>query len=106
MTLPPGILKQLQEYMAAKITERGFADETLQERMILLTEEVGELAKTVRKSSGMNLEKNKENNQNAGEEITDVLNMLFAVAIKFGLDIEEEFKKKEAKNDQRTYKKS
>ncbi len=104
--LPEGTITHLQEYMAKKIAERGFEDETLHERMILLTEEIGELAKVVRKSSGMNLEKKKEALENAGEEITDALNMIFAVGIKLGLNIEEEFKKKEAKNDQRTYKRS
>lgn len=104
--LPEGTIIRLQEYMTKKIAERGFEDETLQERMILLTEEIGELAKVVRKSSGMNVEKKPEALKNAGEEITDVLNMVFAVGIKLGLNIEEEFKKKEAKNDERTYKRS
>ena len=51
-----GTLKHLQEYVAGKIEERGFKDESLHERLILLTEEVGELAKTCRKISGMNVD--------------------------------------------------
>lgn len=103
---PKGIMTKLQTYMTEKIAERGLSDETLQERMILLTEEIGELAKVVRYSTGMNVNKDKKEMSKAGEEITDVLNMTFAVAIALGLNVEEEYRKKEIKNDQRTYKKA
>ena len=60
-TLQPGTIKQLQEHVATKIKERGFEDETLHERLVLLMEEVGELAKACRKVSGMNVDAVKEN---------------------------------------------
>src|SRR3989344_7968037 len=103
MELKKGTLSHLQDYMALKIKERGFEDETLHERLVLLTEELGELAKACRKLSGMNEDKHKENSYMAGEEVTDVINMVFAVAIKLGLDVEKEFLEKEFKNDKRIY---
>ncbi|MSU54842.1 MAG: RS21-C6 protein [Candidatus Staskawiczbacteria bacterium] len=105
MEIKKGTISHLQDYMAFKIKERGFEDETLHERLVLLTEEVGELAKACRKLSGMHEEKYKENSYMAGEEVTDVMNMVFAVAIKLGLDIEKEFTEKELKNDKRIYEK-
>jgi NTP pyrophosphatase (non-canonical NTP hydrolase) len=103
MQLKDGALKSLQKYIELKIKERGFKDETLHERLVLLMEEVGELAKACRKISGMNIEKGKENSHMVGEEIADVINLTFAVAIKLELDVEKEFEKKEEKNDMRSY---
>jgi NTP pyrophosphatase (non-canonical NTP hydrolase) len=106
INLKPGTIKNLQEYVTKKIEERGFADETLHERLVLLTEEVGELAKACRKISGMNVDSDKDIKYTVGEEITDVINMAIAVGVELNIDIEKEFLKKEAKNDQRIFKRS
>lgn len=106
MELKPETIKHLQDYVAAKIEERGFADETLHERLLLLTEEVGEVVKACRKVSNMNMDQAKESKYNIGEEIVDVINLVFAVAIERGLDMEAEYRKKEAEIDQRTYARS
>jgi len=92
--------------VAEKIEERGFADETIHERLILLMEEMGELAKACRKISGMNVDTKRNIKYKVGEEITDVLNMLFAVGVELDIDIEKEFFSKEEKNDKRVYKRS
>jgi NTP pyrophosphatase (non-canonical NTP hydrolase) len=105
-TLKPGTIKRLQEYVSKKIKERGFEDESVHERLVLLMEEVGELAKACRKISGMNVDSARDTKYKVGEEITDVLNMLFAVGIRLEIDIESEFFNKERKIDQRTYKRS
>jgi NTP pyrophosphatase (non-canonical NTP hydrolase) len=98
-----GTIKHLQEYIADKIKERGFEDETIQERLLLLSEEVGELIHGCRKITGMNIDKNREIMSNIGEEIADVINMVFAVGIKTGLNIEKEFLAKEQGVDKRFY---
>jgi NTP pyrophosphatase (non-canonical NTP hydrolase) len=101
--LPKGTITHLQKYIADKIVERGFEDETVRERLVLLMEEVGELAKACRKVSGMNQDQVRENSYHVGEELTDVINMVFAVGIELGLNIEQEFLKKEAEVDKRLY---
>lgn len=106
INLPAGTISHLQEYITAKIKERDFADETLHERLVLLMEEIGELAKACRKISSMNVDPQREIKNTVGEEITDSLNMLFAVGIVLGLDIEKEFLAKEARVDQRHYERS
>ncbi len=103
MELKKGTISHLQEYVAEKIKERGFEDESLHERLLLLTEELGELVNACRKISGMNVDKNREITNNTGEEIADVINLVFAVGIKLGLDIEKEFIEKNAKVDKRIY---
>ncbi len=106
MELKSGTIKHLQEYVDAKLKERGFADETLHERLLLLTEELGELVNACRKISGMNVDKNRDITNEAGEEIADMINLVFAVGIELGLDIEKEFLEKNAKVDKRIYKRS
>jgi NTP pyrophosphatase (non-canonical NTP hydrolase) len=101
---PEEAIRKLQEYVAAKIVERGFEDETLHERLLLLMEEVGELAKACRKISGMNIDQHREITNVVGEEVADVINLVFAVGIELGLDIEKEFCEKEEKIDTRVYK--
>ena len=103
MELKKDTIKNLQEYTAQKIKERGFEDESLHERLLMLTEELGELVKACRKMSGMYVDKQRPITHAPGEEITDVINMVFAVGIKLGLDIEKEFVEKEAKIDKRNY---
>ena len=102
-TLKAGTINTLQKYVANKIKERGFEDETIHERLVLLMEEVGELAKACRKISGMNIDLNRDIKYKVGEEITDVINMTFAVGIKLNINIEKEFFDKERKNDKRIY---
>jgi len=104
--LQKGTIKELQRYITLKIKERGFEDETLHERLLLLAEEVGELINASRKVSGMNVDHNREIKNEMGEEIADVLNMIFAVGIKAGVNIEEEFFEKEKKIDKRNYKRT
>lgn len=106
MELQPNTIKHIQEYVAAKIEERGFADENLHERLLLLAEEIGELIKACRKVNGMNEDQAKQNKYNIGEEVVDVINMALAVAIERGLDMEAEYRKKEAEIDRRTYERS
>ena len=99
-------IKHLQEYVGQKLKERGFDDETLHERLLLLTEEVGELINACRKLTGMNVDEAREITNEAGEELTDVINMVFSVGIKLGLDMEKEYSKKEERVDKRRYKRS
>lgn len=106
MELQEGTIKHLQEYIARKVQERGFEDESLHERLLLLTEELGELVHACRKISGMNVDQNREITDKVGEEVADVLNLIFAVGIKLGLDIEKEFIEKEKIVDQRVYKRA
>ena len=101
--LKPGSVKSLQKYVSDKIIERGFEDETVQESLLLLVEEVGELVKAARKATGMNVSKYSKE-YDMGQEIADVINLIFAVGIKAGIDIEKEFIKKNNEVDKRFYK--
>ena len=47
-----GTIKNLHDHISAKIKEYGFDDETLQERLLILTEEIGELIASCRRIEG------------------------------------------------------
>ena len=64
-------LKDLQKYVNDMIEIRGFSQETPQDVMLLLTEEVGELAKEIRKSRKYYLDTNKNNELDVEGEIAD-----------------------------------
>lgn len=106
MELKPRTIRHLQDYVSGKISERGFEDETLHERLLLLAEEVGELIHACRKTAGMNVDQHREIPDKVGEELADVINMTFAVAAKAGIDVEKEFVSKEKIIDKRSYARS
>lgn len=97
-------LKDLLEYNKKMIQARGFEDETPQDIMLLLTEELGELAKEVRKSTHIKLDSKADRTQNLDKEIADVFNYILSLCVATEVDLFEAFKKKEIENLKRTWK--
>ena len=99
-------LVQIQEYIKKVIELRGFSEQNIEKTMLLLTEEVGELTKAVRKnSSGASIDLNRINNYDSIEsEIADVLIVLISVANILNIDIFESLKEKEKININRKWK--
>lgn len=97
----PAELSALQDYVRAKSRERGFDDESVAQKFMLLSEEVGELAKAARKLAGIKTA-SKEKTQ-AGEEAADVLFVLLNVCNKLDVKLAEAFRSKERKNDSRQW---
>jgi NTP pyrophosphatase (non-canonical NTP hydrolase) len=104
MKIKKGTIKEIQEYVREKTKERGFGDDPLAVKLLLLSEEVGELIHASRRHLGMNF-RNKIKDTVIGEELSDILYMVFSIANKLGIDMEKELIKKENKNDKRIYKK-
>lgn len=96
-------LINFQNYVAELETERGFANQTIIDKCLLLGEEVGELFKAVRKSEGLAVDSNSSFTE-IGDEFTDIFIYLCAIANRKGIDLEEAFRKKEVKNKQRIWK--
>lgn len=96
-------IKELQEYYKKKAQERGFADETPQDSLLLLTEELGELARAVRKHAGIKID-NKSRIPEVEEELADILIYLLHLSNQLGIDLEKSFWEKEEENNQRNWK--
>ena len=101
-------LREVQNYIANMNEVRGFNNETIQERMLLLTEEIGELAKSIRKTSkNMYTDINKEYNYDTIEsEVADCFYVLLSVASYLNIDVFQSLKDKEKENINRVWKKN
>jgi len=95
-------LADFQRYVTQLEQERGFAEQTLLDKCLLLGEEVGELFKAVRKSEGLLIDKTSSVGE-IGDELADILIYLCAIANRTGIDLETAFRDKEARNHTRTW---
>lgn len=94
----PGMtLNQLVAHVEAKRKERAFEDKQ-DMLLILLTEELGELANELRKHW-----KGKGVTRETGFEMIDALTYVFRLGLSFGVDMEKALVEKETKNRERQW---
>ncbi len=96
-------LNDLQHYVAEICEERGWTKDSPSEKFVLFIEEVGELAKAMRKAAGLYQEQAKQRDIPLEEEFADVLSYLLDLANCFHIDLEQAFREKEAINQTRTW---
>ncbi|MEO1651940.1 MAG: MazG nucleotide pyrophosphohydrolase domain-containing protein [Bacteroidota bacterium] len=97
-------LSDLQEYLKNVAQERGWTKSSDLELFLLLSEEVGELAKAIRNRRGLFREEGKKYPPEELEaEMADVLSYLLDLANHFNIDLETAFRSKEKKNAQRAW---
>ncbi|HEY1096236.1 MAG TPA: RS21-C6 protein [Alphaproteobacteria bacterium] len=107
MTLPA-----LQQHAMAVCRHFGWDKASDEKCFLLFIEEVGELAKAMRKAMGYTIEQNNPDKpvQNAAaiqanltEEFADVLNYFVELACRFNIDLEQAYKTKTLDNMQRQW---
>ena len=86
-------MKDLHKFVKKFSKEKGFDKETLEQKVMLLTEEVGELAKAVRVYTTVKVGKHSKKRE-FSEEAADVLYVLVDICNKLNVDLEQEFSKK------------
>ena len=96
-------LSELQHYVAEVCEERGWTKDSPSEKFVLFIEEVGELAKAMRKAAGLYEEQAKPREMPLEEDFADVLSYLLDLANCFGIDLEQAFRAKELVNQSRTW---
>lgn len=97
-------LLDLQQYVAELEAERGFDKNTVLEKYLLLSEEIGELAKCIRKqASTMRTDANKNYSFDTAGEFGDILILLCALANRLEVDLEQAFRDKEEINKKRKW---
>jgi NTP pyrophosphatase (non-canonical NTP hydrolase) len=96
-------LGDLQRYVAEVCQERGWTKDSPPEKFVLFIEEVGELAKAMRKAAGLYVEQAKPRDMSLEEEFADVLSYLLDLANCFHIDLEQAFRAKEQVNQSRTW---
>ena len=100
-------IKEVQEYIKNVIHMRGFDSQDVEKTMLLLTEEIGELAKAIRKdATDMATDKNKLYTYDTIEgEVADVFIVLISICNKLDIDLFTALKEKEKKNCSRNWSK-
>jgi NTP pyrophosphatase (non-canonical NTP hydrolase) len=96
-------LKDLQHYLDEVCQERGWTKDSPSEKFVLFIEEVGELAKAMRKTAGLYEERAKQRDMSLEEEFADVLSYLLDLANAYRIDLEKAFRAKEEINRSRAW---
>jgi NTP pyrophosphatase (non-canonical NTP hydrolase) len=99
---PKPTLADFQTYVVLLEKERGFSEQNVQDKCLLLGEEVGELFKAIRKQEGVKIDVNSKFGS-IDEELADILIYLCAIANRYDIDLETAFRNKEKINHQRVW---
>lgn len=99
-------VQEVQNYIKEVIELRGFGNQEIEKTMLLLLEEVGELAKAIRKNAtNMSIDKDKISHYDTIEsEVADVFIVLNSVCNKLDIDLYQALKEKEKENIKREWK--
>ncbi|KKQ97528.1 MAG: hypothetical protein UT22_C0010G0016 [Parcubacteria group bacterium GW2011_GWC2_39_11] len=98
------ILKDFQKYIIKMEKERGFMDQTVIEKCLLLGEEVGELFKAIRKETNIKID-NRSKFKSIDYELVDIFIFLCVIANRLNIDLEKAFREKEEINKKRVWEK-
>lgn len=96
-------LRDLQNYIWQMNIQRGFNTEDSSKKLVMLMEEVGELAKAIRKDSGLKFTDTTEQKE-IKEELADVQIILLGLASLLKIDMVDAVREKEQKNRRRIWK--
>jgi len=97
-------LREVQKLREKMWQALGFGDDTAENVMLMMVEEVGELAKALRKRIGLKCDVAKNNFSSVGEEAADVFNLLLDLCNLCDVDLFDEFKDKSEKHMDRVWK--
>ncbi len=89
-------LPEYQKLMKRLVRERGFDKETVPAVFMLLAEEVGELAKAIRKINGQKTSADSKTHI-VQEEVADVFWLLIDLCNRLGIDLEKAFQRRKTK---------
>lgn len=95
---------EIQKYIKDMKKARKFDGVTIEREMMLFVEEIGELAKAIRKNTNGHLDVAKRYDTNVEEELADCFIYLLNIANMNNVDIFKAFKDKENKNCERVWK--
>ncbi|CAM3628999.1 hypothetical protein G4177_32125 [Corallococcus sp. ZKHCc1 1396] len=97
-------MPEYQRYIHDLEALHGWLQQDLVHNCFRMGEEVGELFKAVRQYEKPAPEAQAaQARAHVGEELVDVLNYLLAIANRAGVDLEQAFREKNARNQQRTW---
>lgn len=98
-----GALSRLQRHFRTLAERRGFADESPRDLVLLLVEEVGELASAVRRQKGLSCHETEAPDESVEFELADCFIYILSLANSLDIDIEQAVRRKETLNSRRTW---
>ncbi len=96
-------LSDFQKYVIKMEKERGFIEQGVLQKTLMLGEEVGELFKAIRKQQKIKIDHNSKFGS-IDEELADIIIFVCSIANKYGIDLEKAFRDKEKINKKREWK--
>ncbi len=96
-------LDHLQSFYSQVARLRGFHEETPVEILVLLMEEIGELAKAIRAMEDLTVSTSDPAPRDVGLELADCLNYLLHMANRVGVSLQSAFREKERINASRVW---
>lgn len=94
-------LEDYQRLIRELSTKRGFDKDSAEDRMLILTEEVGELAKAIRQQRSRLTNGDHSERHDIESEMADVFWVLVALANLYDINLADAFEDKEKVNRQR-----
>ncbi len=95
-------LAAYQQYVQQVLSERGFDDEIISQKFMLLLEEAGGFAKAARKQANL-AEATDATAETLSAAAADVFTVLLDICNQLGLDLEQAFINREHENQARTW---
>jgi NTP pyrophosphatase (non-canonical NTP hydrolase) len=95
-------LAAYQRYIKQVLSERGFDDETVSQKFMLLLEEAGEFAQAARERANL-AQATDTSSEDLSDAAADVFTILIDICNKLNLDLERAFVDREHKNQTRTW---
>lgn len=95
-------LAGFQQYVKTVMVERGFDDETVSQKFMLLLEEAGEFAQAARQKAHLTQAVDTEK-EDVSDAAADVFAILLDICNHLNLDLEKAFISREHKNQARTW---
>jgi NTP pyrophosphatase (non-canonical NTP hydrolase) len=95
-------LPSIQDYVRQMEIERGLDRQDINSQCLKLGEEVGELYRAVRKMQGQPQDPHGRT-ADVGDEAVDALILLMSIVNRCGINLEEAFRVKEARNEARVW---
>jgi len=95
-------LAAYQQYVRQVMQERGFDDETVSQKFMLLLEEAGEFAQAAREQAHLTQAIDTEK-EDLNDAAADVFAVLLDVCNQLGINLEQAFINREHKNQTRTW---
>jgi len=100
----PLTLAELQDYVRKMVRMRGFEEETIEDVLLLLTEEIGELARAIRGFLGLKTTRRRQKiSEHLMEELADCLIYLLDIANLANINLDTALREKEKRNSKRKW---